>query len=121
MSKRSIEDRVQEQEQRLELIMKKLQQEKERLKQLRAKSEDEARKHRNHMLIVCGAEIASLYDFSFLEEDEICKVVKFLKESRNKGVFAIEKHQDEIEEKGEVIEETQEEIDESVFGTDFLF
>ena len=122
MVKRNYEDKIMEQEQKLAAMMQKLQQQREVLKQLKVKEENEARKYRNHMLIVCGAEIASLYGFSFLGEDEIHKVVNFLRDSMASGVFGLEKQEDVEQKTTEIIEEeTQEEVDDSPFGESFLF
>lgn len=116
--KRNYEDKIMEQEQKLAAMMQKLQQQREVLKQLKVKEENEARKYRNHMLIVCGAEIASLYGFSFLGEDEIHKVVNFLRDSMASGVFVLEKQEEVKSEKTETVEEKaqEEELDDGFFG-----
>jgi len=116
--KRNYEDKIVEQEQKLAAMMQKLQQQREVLKQLKTKEQNEERRYRTHMLVVAGAELASLYGYSFLEEDEIHKVVNFLRDSMTSGVFVLEKQEEVKSEKAETVEEKaqEEDLDDGFFG-----
>ena len=118
MVKRNYEDKIVEQEQKLAAMMQKLQQQREVLKQLKTKEQNEERRYRTHMLVVAGAELASLYGYSFLEEDEIHKVVNFLRDSMTSGVFVLEKQEEVKSEKAETVEEKaqEEDLDDGFFG-----
>lgn len=121
MAKRSLEIRVAEKEKQLEEALAKVQQYKNQLRDLNNRKSSEERKKRTHQLIVCGAEIASLYDHT-LTTDEVHSLVNFLREKREEGVFIIEetKHT-ELEKREEAKEEKKNQEDENRFGGMFKF
>jgi Fe-S cluster assembly scaffold protein SufB len=87
---RPLEDRVAEVKAKREKTRKKLDQYDEQIKRLEKKDAEEKRKQRTHSLIVCGAEIAALFE-KVLDQDEIHSVVNFLREQRDLGNFTFEK------------------------------
>lgn len=62
----------------------------EEIKAMEKKDAEAERKHRTHMLIVAGAELAALYGRA-LEKDEVLAVVDFLRRQKNAGIFTLEK------------------------------
>lgn len=121
MSKRSIEERVAEKEKQLEAALQKVQQYKNQLRDLNNRKSNEERKKRTHQLIVCGAEIASLYGHT-LSTDEIHAVINFLRQKKEEGVFSVaENEQTQLEAREETEEETKEQEDEIGFGGMFNF
>ena len=116
MSKRSIEERVAEKEKQLEVALQKVQQYKNQLRDLNNRKSDEERKKRTHQLIVCGAEIASLYGHT-LSTDEVHTLVNFLRQKKEEGVFSIEETKfEKLEAREETQEETEEQEDAFGFG-----
>lgn len=90
MGARSLAERVAEKEAQLEKAQKKADQYKEQLKQLQARHRSEEQRQRTHKLIVCGAEIAALFE-RVLDQDEVLVVVNFLREQKELGNFTLEK------------------------------
>ena len=104
MAVRSHDERVAELQEKREKTKKKLEQYDEQIKRLEKIAAEEARKKRTHALIVCGAEIAALFD-NVLDQDEIYTVVNFLREQRELGTFSLVKREiTEMEETGKEIE-----------------
>ena len=117
MEKRTIEERVAEQEKKLENALLRVQQYKEQLKALENRKADEEKKHRTHMLIVCGAELSALFEHT-LTEDEIHIVVNHLRDEMNRGIFRLEKKEMPVQEMTRVpVQEVKKEEDE--FGDAF--
>ena len=100
---RSIEERVAEKEAQLEKVLKKADQYKAQIKQLEARKSEEERKKRTHKLIVCGAEIASIFGKP-LEEDEVKQLSVFLKNQVETGAFLLSE-----DNKNETVTEAQQE------------
>lgn len=90
MGIRSPDERVAELQARREKAKKKIEQYDEQIKRLEKLAAEEKRKQRTHALIMCGAEIAALFD-KVLDQDEIHTVVNFLREQRELGNFTLEK------------------------------
>lgn len=86
---RTIETRIAEAEERFQKALEKAKKEEAQLKQLQARKSEQERKERTHMLIVCGAKIASVYGGHYLSSDEIQTVCDYLKEQKELGRFAI--------------------------------
>ena len=119
---KSIEERVALQEQKIEKMLQKLSQQKQVLKQMKSRKDDSERRHRTHMLIQMSAEISSIYGIKCPTEEDIAEIVKFLRYSKDSGVFNYEtKGNSKQIQKENIEEKTQEEIDLEVFGNDFLF
>ena len=89
MGARPITERVAEVKKKREKTKKKLEQYDEQIKRMEKQAIEEERKARTHKLIVCGAELASLFG-KVLELDEVYKVINFLKEQRDLGLFTLE-------------------------------
>ena len=89
MGVRPINERVAEAKEKRERVKKRLEQYDEEIKRLEKQEAEEARKHRTHLLVVCGAELAALFQRSFLEKDEIHAVVNFLREQQAAGRFTL--------------------------------
>ena len=104
MGARPYEERVAEVQQKRAKVAKRLAQYDEQLKDMEKKEKEEQRKRRTHSLIVCGAEIAALFE-RVLGQDEIYMVVNFLREQRDLGNFTLEKTE-------VVMEETEQETTE---------
>ena len=121
MGARTYKQRIEETKAKRTRAMKRVGQYNEEIKQLEKKDAEEERKYRTHMLIVCGAELAALFQRSFLEKDEIHAVVNFLREQQNAVTFTLG------ETKEAAAAEPQEQIlemkrtDEDVFGELFGF
>lgn len=121
MGVRTTKERIAEVKAKRQRTMKRIGQYDEEIKQLEKKDAEEERKYRTHMLIVCGAELAALFQRSFLEKDEIHAVVNFLREQQNAGNFTLEKQKTEgTEEPREPSENTQSNKEEP-FGGLFNF
>ena len=101
----SVSKRVADVKAKRERTKKRLEQYNEEIKRLEKQEAEEARKYRTHMLIVCGAELAALYEKNLLEKDEIHAVVNFLREQQNAGNFTLETQK--TEEPREPSENTQ--------------
>ncbi len=82
-------ERVEEKERQLEKTIKKMEQLKEQVKQLKIRKQESDRKERTHNLIVCGAEIAAIYGGHVLNLDEVHVLVNHLREEKENGVFDI--------------------------------
>ena len=120
MGVRPITERVAEVKEKRQRMKKRLEQYDEESKRLVKQEAEEARKHRTHMLIVCGAEIAALYG-KVLSEGEIHAVVNFLREQQNAGTFTLgTKEESTTTESQEQILETKR-TDEDIFGEMFGF
>ena len=90
MGARPYKERVEEVQRKRDKAAKRVAQYDEQLKDMEKKEKEERRKQRTHSLIVCGAEIAALFD-KVLNQDEIYAVVNFLREQLNLGNFDLEK------------------------------
>ena len=120
MGVRPITERVAEVKEKRQRMKKRLEQYDEEIKRLEKQEAVEARKHRTHMLIVCGAEIAALYG-KVLSEDEIHAGVNFLREQQHAGTFTLgETKEAAAAEYQEQILETKR-TDEDIFGEMFGF
>lgn len=107
MAVRPLTERVEEVKQKREKAQKKVAQYDEQLKRMEKQAVEEERKVRTHKLIVCGAELASLFE-KVLELDEVYQVVNFLREQRELGAFTLAKSEiSETEKPREVIEKTE--------------
>ncbi len=84
---RSLDERLLEKETQLKKLLEKADQYKAQLKQLQIRKAEENRKIRTHKLIVCGAEIASVFGRP-LEEDEVKSLAEFLREQKDDGILA---------------------------------
>lgn len=116
MAEKSLSDRVAEKEAQLKKAMSKTERCKAELKRLKNRKESEERKERTHKLVVCGAEIASLYDGHVLELDEVHALVNFLREQKKRGIFTIPNLPQQPERISEPKSEKQEEIWNEFFG-----
>ena len=90
MGARPYEERIAEVVAKRDKAQRRVDQCNEQLKDMEKKEKEEQRKRRTHSLIVCGAEIAALFD-KVLDQDEIYTVVNFLREQRELGNFTLEK------------------------------
>ena len=100
MAVRSHGERVAELQEKREKTKKKLEQYDEKIKRLEKQAAEEERKKRTHALIVCGAELAALFE-KVLDQDEIHAVVNFLRKQRDLGNFSlVKKETTEMEETG---------------------
>lgn len=90
MGARPYEERVAEVVAKRDKAQRRVDQCNEQLKDMEKKEKEEQRKRRTHSLIVCGAEIAALFN-RVLDQDEIYAVVNFLREQRELGNFTLEK------------------------------
>ena len=120
MGERNLEIRVQEKQEQLERTLKKADQYREQLKQLKARAKTEERKQRTHKLIVCGAEIAALFDGHVLELEEVYQVVNFLREQMKLGRFELVKKEKIVQEETKIEQEEKQEV-EDVWGLDDMF
>ena len=84
----TLSERVEEKERQLQKTIKKMEQLKEQVKQLKIRKAEDDRKTRTHNLIVCGAEIASLYG-RVLNIDEVHMLLSHLRAEKENGVFDI--------------------------------
>ena len=89
MAVRPLTERVEEVKQKRDKAQKKLAQYDEQIKRMEKQAIEEERKARTHKLIVCGAELASLFG-KVLELDEVYKVVNYLRAQRDLGLFTLE-------------------------------
>ena len=79
----------------------------EQIKRLEKIAAEEARKKRTHALVVCGAEIAALFE-KVLDQDEIYAVVNFLREQQELGNFSlVQREKTKMEIDGEDLEKTR--------------
>ena len=120
MEKRSFAERIEELEQRKANTQKKAAQYDEQLKRLRKLDAEEKRKQRTHKLIVCGAELAALYN-KVLELDEVLAVVNFLREQQRLGIFSLENGNLEEEQPRQEGEKTMVLDDGAIFNGMFNF
>ena len=120
MEKRSFAERIVELEQRKEKAQKMASQYDEQLKRLRKQEADEQRKQRTHKLIVCGAELAALFD-RVLELDEVLTVVNFLREQQRLGIFSLGNEALEEEQPRQESEKMMDLDDGSIFNGMFNF
>ena len=120
MGERSLESRVQEKQEQLERTLKKAEQYREQLKQLKAKAKTEERKQRTHKLIVAGAELAALFDGHVLEVEEVYQVVNFLREQMKSGGFELVKKENIVQEETKIEQEEKQTIEE-VWGFEDMF
>lgn len=113
---RPLDIRVAEKEEQLKKALEKAEHYREQLKQLQTKQRKEEQKQRTHNLIVCGAELASLYG-KVLDKEEVLAVVNFLRSQKEAGIFEISKSE---ESKGEDqrTENEKQEFEESVWGNE---
>ncbi len=114
MGVRPYEERVAEVQRKRAKTAKRLAQYDEQLKDMEKKEKEEQRKRRTHSLIVCGAEIAALFD-RVSDQDEIYTVVNFLREQRELGNFTLEKTEEAA------VETAQEEPEKANDGFGDLF
>lgn len=120
MSTRSFDERFAELHARREKAKKKAAQYDEQIKRLEKQAAEEARKKRTHALIVCGAEMAALFE-KVLGQDEIHTVVNFLREQRDLGNFSFEKTETNKSENPTFPSEENQESDANIFGEFFDF
>ena len=120
MAARSHDERVADLQTRRDKARKKAAQYDEQIKRLEKQAAEEARKKRTHSLIVCGAEIAALFE-RVLDQDEIYAVVNFLREQQDLGFFTLEKSETAAKETD--LEEPEKKKDDSgdLFGGFFDF
>lgn len=117
----SVSKRVADVKAKRERTKKRLEQYNEEIKRLEKQEAEEARKHRTHMLIVCGAELAALYEKNLLEKDEIHAVVNFLREQQAAGVFTLRNTEEVTAEEPQEPTEEMNESNEDIFGELFGF
>ena len=120
MGARPYEERVAEVVAKRDKAQRRVDQCNEQLKDMEKKEKEEQRKRRTHSLIVCGAEIAALFD-RVLDQDEIYTVVNFLREQQDLGNFTFDKTESAAV---EVIEEKPEKTNDGfgdLFGGFFDF
>ena len=108
MNKRTIEERVAEQEKKLELAVQKVQQYKEQLKALENRKADEEHRKQTHLHIACGSEISALYEHT-LSIEEVHMLINHLRDEMNKGIFSLVKKEEVTYETETVIKEKNEE------------
>ena len=96
MGVRPWEERVAEVKAKREKAQKRIDQYDEQIKRMEKQASEEARKQRTHALIVCGAELASLFG-KVLDTDEVYAVVNFLREQRDLGTFSLEQKEPQTE------------------------
>ena len=117
----SVSKRVADVKAKRERAKKRLEQYNEEIKRLEKQEAEEARKYRTHMLIVCGAELAALYEKNLLEKDEIHAVVNFLREQQAAGVFTLRKTEEVTAEEPQEPTEEMNGSNEDIFGELFGF
>ena len=117
----SVSKRVADVKAKRERTKKRLEQYNEEIKRLEKQEAEEARKYRTHMLIVCGAELAALYEKNLLEKDEIHAVVNFLREQQAAGVFTLRKTEEVTAEEPQEPTEEMNGSNEDIFGELFGF
>ena len=121
MGARTYKQRIEETKAKRTRALKRVGQYDEEIKRLEKQDAEEERKHRTHMLIVCGAELAALFQRSYLEKDEIHTVVNFLREQQNTDNFTLEKQKAEVTEEPRVPSENTQSNKEEPFGGLFSF
>ena len=117
----SVSKRVADVKAKRERAKKRLEQYNEEIKRLEKQEAEEARKYRTHMLIVCGAELAALYEKNLLEKDEIHAVVNFLREQQAAGVFTLRNTEEVTAEEPQEPTEEMNGSNEDIFGGLFGF
>lgn len=117
----SVSKRVADVKAKRERAKKRLEQYNEEIKRLEKQEAEEARKYRTHMLIVCGAELAALYEKNLLEKDEIHAVVNFLREQQAAGVFTLRNTEEVTVEEPQEPTEEMNGSNEDIFGELFGF
>ena len=117
----SVSKRVADVKAKRERTKKRLEQYNEEIKRLEKQEAEEARKYRTHMLIVCGAELAALYEKNLLEKDEIHAVVNFLREQQAAGVFTLRNTEEVTAEEPQEPTEEMNGSNEDIFGELFGF
>ena len=117
----SVSKRVADVKAKRERTKKRLEQYNEEIKRLEKQEAEEARKYRTHMLIVCGAELAALYEKNLLEKDEIHAVVNFLREQQAAGVFTLRNTEEVTVEEPQEPTEEMNGSNEDIFGELFGF
>ena len=117
----SVSKRVADVKAKRERTKKRLEQYNEEIKRLEKQEAEDARKYRTHMLIVCGAELAALYEKNLLEKDEIHAVVNFLREQQAAGVFTLRKTEEVTAEEPQEPTEEMNGSNEDIFGELFGF
>jgi len=117
----SVSKRVADVKAKRERARKRLEQYNEEIKRLEKQEAEEARKYRTHMLIVCGAELAALYEKNLLEKDEIHAVVNFLREQQAAGVFTLRNTEEVTAEEPQEPTEEMNGSNEDIFGELFGF
>lgn len=90
MATRPHAERLAELQLRREKAKQKAAQYDEQIKRLEKLAAEEERKRRTHALIVCGAEMAALFE-KVLDQDEVHTVVNFLREQQALGNFTFAK------------------------------
>lgn len=86
---RPFDIRISEMENRLKKTLEKAEQQKAQLRDLQTKKANEERKQRTHQLIICGAELASVYGHT-LTKDEVLAVGQFLRTQKDAGFFTLD-------------------------------
>lgn len=120
MATRPHAERLAELQGRREKAKQKAAQYDEQIKRLEKLAAEEERKRRTHALIVCGAEMAALFE-KVLDQEEIYTVVNFLREQQALGNFTLAKTEtEELETSEEEPEKTKVDF-EDTFGGFFDF
>lgn len=120
MGARSYDERLSELYAKKERSKKKVDQLNEQIKRLEKIAAEDARKQRTHALIVCGAELAALFE-KVLDQEEIYTVVNFLRKQKELGFFTLEKNEEAAQKKTEASKQEENGIDEEIFGDFFDF
>lgn len=116
MGTRPHAERLAELQVRREKAKRKAAQYDEQIKRLEKLAAEEERKRRTHALIVCGAEIAALFE-KVLDQDEVHTVVNFLREQRALGNFTLAKTETtEVETNEEKPEKTKVDFEDTFAG-----
>jgi hypothetical protein len=120
MGVRTTKERLAEVKAKRQRTKKRMEQYDEEIKQLEKKDAEETRKHRTHLLIVCGAELAALFGEP-LEKNKIHAVVNFLREQIAVGNFALENTEKATDNELETEIEKTRDSNEELFGGIFDF
>lgn len=120
MGARSYDERLSELYAKKDKSKKKVDQLNEQIKRLEKIAAEDARKQRTHALIVCGAELAALFE-KVLDQDEIYAVVNFLREQMELGFFSLEQNEGSPQKESETNKKEESGINEELFRNIFDF
>ena len=112
--KRPYETRVQEKQEQLERTLRKAEQYKEQLKQMKLKQKEAERKERTHKLIVAGAELSALYN-GVLEIEAVHMLINFLRVQKEHGVFDLTKKEEQVKEEVMIEQEENKKVEDDFF------